>query len=136
LILVLPASSPSADWNTMVIFGPSLRIRATATHTPSAAARIGMSQTGESRVCFLGTALASGTEGIGGSRSGISNLFGACGIPDQPRIEGLDRKHCQHHHRREEKQPRPRSTDMSGLVPARTARFDARERPSEDARRQ
>jgi hypothetical protein len=25
---------------------------------------------------------------------------------------------------------------MSGLVPARTARFDAHERPSEDARRQ
>ena len=34
--------------------------------------------------------------------------FGACGIPDQPRIEGLDREHRQHHHRREEKQARPR----------------------------
>jgi hypothetical protein len=70
--LGLAGLQPFGDWNTIVIFGPSLRIRATATQTPSAAARTGMIQTRESRVCFLGTALESGTEGIGGSRSGMS----------------------------------------------------------------
>ena len=46
-----------------MIFGPSLRIRATATQTPSAAARAGMIQTRESRVCFVGTAFESGLKG-------------------------------------------------------------------------
>src|SRR5271156_1263027 len=98
---------------TMVILGPSLSTRVTATHAPTIAARIGMNQTSESRVRFLGTFLDSGTDERGGSRSGISNLFRTClyrtcGIPDEPRIERLDRQHRKHHHRREEDQAGPR----------------------------
>src|SRR5208337_701393 len=90
-ILVLLASSPSADWKTMVILGPSLMILATATQTPAAAATMGMTQTNESRVRFLGTTLDSGI-GVG-DLSGILNLilvfFGTGGIPDQPRVKGF-----------------------------------------------
>src|ERR1700683_2514510 len=99
---------------TMVIFGPSLITRVTATHAPTIAARIGMNQTSESRVRFLGTFLDSGTEErVGGSRSGISNLFRiclyrTCSVPDQPRIERLDRQHRKHHYRREKDQAWPR----------------------------
>src|SRR5580700_1850967 len=57
LILVLPASSPSAERNTIVILGPSLRNLVTATQTPTSAATIGITQTRESLVCPLGTAL-------------------------------------------------------------------------------
>ena len=32
----------------------------------------------------------------------------SCGVPDQPRVEGFDRKHRQHHHGCEEKQSRSR----------------------------
>ena len=107
-ILVLPASKPSADLKTIVILGPSLRTLVTAIQTPASAATIGMIQTSDSRVRLLGTAFESGTEGIGVPRSGMLNLFRDCGIPDQPRIEGLDREHRQHHHRREKEQARPR----------------------------
>src|ERR1022692_2750614 len=104
-ILVLPASSPSADWKTIVILGPWLMILVTATQVPATAATIGMIQTSESRVRFLGTTFASGTWGSGLSLSGMLNLLRTCGIPDQSRIKGLDREHRQHHHRGEEKKP-------------------------------
>ena len=57
-----------------MIFGPSLRIRVTATQTPTSAATIGMNQTSESRVFFLVTVLDSGTPGGGVFGSGMSNL--------------------------------------------------------------
>ncbi len=50
----LLASSPSADRKTIVILGPSLKTLVTATHAPTSAATIGMNQTRESRVRFLG----------------------------------------------------------------------------------
>src|ERR1700730_17006010 len=98
---------------TMVIVGPSLNTRVIATHAPTTAARIGMNQTSDSRVRFLGTFLDSGTDERGGSRSGISNLFRICllrtyRIPDQPRIERFDREHRKYDHRREEDQARSR----------------------------
>src|SRR6202041_342852 len=98
---------------TIVIVGPSLNTRVTATHAPTTAARIGMNQTSESRVRFLGTFLDSGTDDRGGSRSGICNLFRICllrtyRIPDQSRIERLDREHRKDHDRREEDQARSR----------------------------
>src|SRR5215510_1641704 len=88
----------------MVIFGPSARIRVTATQAPAIAATMGMIQTSESRVCFLPTALESGTFGGNPSPSAMANLSRACRIPDQTRVKGLDAKHRQHHHRREEEQ--------------------------------
>src|SRR5262245_8621900 len=107
-ILVLPASSPSADWKTSVIFGPSPRIRVTATQTPAPAATIGISHTGERRVRLRVMVLDSGAPGSGRSLSGMANLFGARRIPDQPGVEGLGSEHRQNHHRREEDEPRRR----------------------------
>src|SRR5579864_3465860 len=92
----------------MVISGPWPRYRVTATQAPTIAATIGMTQTSENLVRFFGTALDWGTGGSGGSRSGMTNLFSACGIPDQPRIEGLHREHGEHYYRREEDQAGPR----------------------------
>src|SRR5215469_13310241 len=94
---------------TIVIFGPSLIILVTATHTPTIAARIGMTQTSDSRVRLRGTFLDSTTEGRGGSRSGIANLFRirlvqTHRIPDQARVERLDPEHREHHHSGEEDQ--------------------------------
>src|SRR5271170_6447979 len=102
MILVLFASSPSADEKTMVISGPCSRIFVTAIHTPATAATMGMTQTSESRVRFLGTALASGTlENF--SVSGMLHLafdfLCRGGIPDQPRVERFDRQHGQDHDR-------------------------------------
>src|SRR5262249_43158798 len=88
----------------MVIFGPSARIRVTATHAPAIAATMGTIQTRESRVCFLPTALESGMFGGDPSPSAMANLSRACRIPDQTRVKGLDAEHRQHHHRREEEQ--------------------------------
>src|SRR5208337_710719 len=68
----------SADFITIVILGPSLSTRVTATHAPTTAATIGMNQTSESRVRFFGTLLDSGTDGRAGSRSGIAYLFRNC----------------------------------------------------------
>src|SRR5579871_2235273 len=101
-ILVLPASSPSADRKTIVIFGLSLLILATPTQTPTSPAAIGTSQTREGRVRFLGTALDTAT--CMSSWSGILAPCRAHGIPDQPRVEGLDGEHREHDDRGEEKQ--------------------------------
>ena len=73
----MPASSPSAEWMAIVIFGPSLRIRVTATHTPASAATMGTIQTRESRVRFLATVRDSATWGSGWSRSGMLYLSDA-----------------------------------------------------------
>src|SRR5262245_37405884 len=88
----------------MVILGPWPRILVTATQTPATAATIGTSHTSERRVRRLATARASGT----GGSSGISHLSRALRIPDEPRVEGLDREHGQHHDGREERQAGPR----------------------------
>src|ERR1017187_9567345 len=81
----------------------------TATQTPAIAATMGMIQTSASRVRFLATTRDSGTLGSDWSLSGILNLCLNCfrtgGIPDQPRVERLDRKHGQHHDRGKEKKP-------------------------------
>src|SRR5579864_9181468 len=92
----------------MVMFGPSLRILATATHTPTSAAMIGMVHTSESLVCFLGTALDSGMGPGGVCGSAMCNLAQIGGVPDQSRVERLDRQHRQYYNRREEKEARPR----------------------------
>src|SRR5579859_1172576 len=105
-ILVLPASSPSADPNTILIFGPSLSILEIATQAPTTAAIIGITQTTEIGVFFLATARDSGTGGIDVRSSAMSNLLGAGRVPDQPGVERFDRQHRQHHHRREKEQSR------------------------------
>src|SRR5262245_2846503 len=114
-ILGLPASSPSADWNTIVTFGPSPRIRVTATQAPAPAATIGISQTSERRVRLRLTALDSGARGSGRSLSGMADLPGARGIPDQSGIEGFDGQHRQHHDRREEEETWRRRHRHQGL---------------------
>ena len=74
----------------MLISGPSFMMRVTAIHTPVAAATMGMTQTREIRVRFLGTVLASVTL-VNFSLSDMLNLFWILrrvrGIPNQPRIE-------------------------------------------------
>src|SRR5262249_36739623 len=101
-ILVLPASSPSADLNVMVIFGPWLRIRVTATQTPATAAMIGTIQTTESRVRFLVTARDCGTCDV--SLSAMGTPFRTGAIPEEPRIERPDGQHCENHDGGEEEQ--------------------------------
>src|SRR6516225_2774058 len=73
-ILVLPASSPSADGKMMVISGPSRRIRVTATRTPSAAATIGIIHTSESLNRRGRTILDDSAEGSDERPSAIVNL--------------------------------------------------------------
>src|SRR5260370_14926568 len=94
---------------TVVILGLWLTPLVTATHAATMAATMGMSKSSESRVRLLGTLFDSVTEERGGSRSGICNLFRICrvriyGIPDESRIERLDREHREHHYRRKEDQ--------------------------------
>ena len=61
LIIVVPASMPSAARNTMVIVGPSLRARWTTIPTATSAARTGMIQTIDSRWRFGATTIARGS---------------------------------------------------------------------------
>src|ERR1700691_6334545 len=107
-MMVLPASRPSAESNTIVIFGPSLSTRVTATHAPTIAARIGITQTSEIGVRLLVTARAFGIGGIGGSFSGMLSHLRTARIPYQARIKRFDREHRKHHHRRKEEQARRR----------------------------
>src|ERR1700758_5621690 len=104
LMKVLPASMPSAAVNTMMIVGPSLRMRCTAIPIATIAARIGMIQMIEMRVRFGGTTVACGiSSGLEGSA--IQCLPFARRIPEQTRVEGLCREHGQHDHRHEEDDP-------------------------------
>src|SRR5215471_8688901 len=103
---VLPASSPSAVWKTIVIVGPSARIRVTATQAPTTAATIGTIHTSDRRVLRLPRCFDSGTGGSGASASGMSDLVGARRVPDQAWIEGLDGEHREDHDRGEEEQAR------------------------------
>src|SRR5262245_57652191 len=107
LTKVLFASTPSAALNTIVIVGPSLRIRWTARPIATTAASTGMIQTTEILARLRGTIVACGTSGGRGS-SGMGGL--PCGtrarIPDQSRIEALGRDHGQHDNAREEEHAR------------------------------
>src|SRR4029077_12835958 len=85
----------------MVIAGPSQRMRVTATQTPASAATMGTIHTSEIRVLLLLTARASGALGSIVS-SGMAYLRYGHRIPDQTRIERLDRQHREHDDRREE----------------------------------
>src|SRR5215475_1999214 len=100
LTAVLPASSPSALLNTMVMVGPSLRMRWIAIPSATTAARIGMSHTTEMRVRRCRVTVASGRGGSSTCLAMVSSLGPS--VPDQARIERLGRHHRQHHHRREE----------------------------------
>src|SRR5437867_4284768 len=103
---VLPASRPSAALKTMVMVGPSLRMRCTAMPMATTAARIGMIHTTEIRARLPGTTVACGTLGRSGPSAIVSSPF-AAGMPDQAGVEGRRRDHRQHAHRREEQHPRP-----------------------------
>src|SRR5690349_6570507 len=92
LTKVLPASTPSAALNIIVMVGPSLIIRWIAIPIATTAAKIGMTQTMEIRVCLLGCTVAWGKL----SRSMISAMLIApvyAGIQNQTRVEKLRRKH-------------------------------------------
>ena len=84
--------------------------------------RSGTIQTRESRVCFLGHGPRLGHE-AGRSDQAWRGLAPRDRIPDQPRIEGLDREHRQHHDRREEEQ--------AGRRPHRHERLQLHERRGE-----
>src|SRR5580700_619795 len=92
---------PCAVLNTIVIAGPSLRIRWIAIPMATSAARSGMIQTMENRMRFLGTTVACGSlsRSIG---SAMADGLGVSGVPDQARVEGLGGEHRQHNDRREE----------------------------------
>src|SRR6516162_51953 len=92
----------------MVISGPSLIIFVTATQPPTAASTFEITQTPESRVRLREKPLDCGTVGSVVRSSAILNSLFAGRVPNQTRIETLDRQHRQHHDHREEKQPRPR----------------------------
>src|SRR6266700_2602742 len=104
LTRVLPASRPSAALKTMVMVGPSLRMRWTAIPRATTAARIGMIQTTEIRM-LLRTTVACGRSGRSAC-SAIVSLRVVAGIPDEARVEGLGRDHRQHDHGREEQHAR------------------------------
>ncbi len=61
LTKVFPASMPSAFLKTMVMVGPSVKIRWTAIPMATIAATRGMIQTTEKLIFFLGTVVVSGT---------------------------------------------------------------------------
>src|SRR5882724_5040486 len=107
LTKVLPASTPGADLKTIVMVGPSLRIRWIAIPMATTAARIGIIQTMEIRWRLGGTTVACGRL----SRSVLSAMavrLARGRIPDQARVEGLRRDHREHDHRREKYHPRTR----------------------------
>src|SRR5262249_41591118 len=72
LMKVLPASTPSADLKIIVIVGPSLMMRCIAIPMATTAARMGMAQMIEIRLCLLGTTVACGRL----SRSVVSAMAG------------------------------------------------------------
>src|SRR5512139_1643752 len=100
LMNVLPASMPSAALKTIVIVGPSLRMRWTAIPTPTSAARTGMIHTIDRRLRLGATTVACGssTSSLGSAMRAPARLVG---VPDQPRIERVGRDHRQHDHRHE-----------------------------------
>ena len=101
LMVVLPASRPSAALKTMVMVGPSLRICWTAIPMATTAARIGMIQTMEIRARRGGTTVACGMP-CGSEESAMVSLPDVGGVPDEPGVESLGRDHRQHDDRREE----------------------------------
>src|SRR5262245_17524613 len=101
LMNVLPASMPSAALKTMMIVGPSLRMRWTAIPIATTAARIGMIQMTEMRVRFGGTTVACGRWSDSGESTIECPSF-SWRIPDETRVEALRREHGQHHDRHEE----------------------------------
>src|ERR1044071_6327180 len=106
LILVLPASRPSAVLKVMVMVGPCSSTAFTASQPPTSTATMGMSQMSCGVKRRLGTATASGRSWASGS-CGLSATRGLHGVPDQARIEALGREHGQDHHRPEGDGSRP-----------------------------
>src|SRR5882672_2795308 len=105
LIKVLPASTPWAALNTMVMVGPSLMIRWIAIPMATTAARMGTIQTTEIRWRLLGTTVACGML----SRSVLSAMAfwsARFRIPNQAWVEGFCSDHCEHDHRREKQHSR------------------------------
>src|SRR5262245_14492220 len=98
---VLPASMPSAERNTMVMLGPSLSSRCTATPIATNAARIGMIQTGEMREGLGATTLARGIS-RDPALSAMCHARPVMRIPQQARIERLRRQHRENDHGHEE----------------------------------
>src|SRR5215831_18292705 len=101
LILVLPASMPSADSKRMVMVGPRSSTVLKKMLPPISAARAGMIHTSCSvrglglRATARGTSPSSGT----GGRSFMAIVHR---IPDEARIEALGGEHGEDHHRAEE----------------------------------
>src|SRR5262249_47744033 len=98
LILVLPASRPSAVLKLMVMTGPRSRMARTASQPPTSTATMGTIQMSCGVKRRRGAATASGRSGNPGSGLSAMCLYR---IPDQARIEGLGGEHGQHDHRPE-----------------------------------
>ena len=100
LILVLPASRPSAVLNLMVTVGPRSMNAWTASQAPMRAATMGTIQTSCSEPRFFVFATASGRSrrsgmGVSSATAFLDRVLDR--VPDQPRIEGLCGKHGEHH---------------------------------------
>src|SRR5277367_5587371 len=96
LIKVLPASMPDAALKTMVIVGPSWRMRWIAMPMATTAASMGMIQIIEMRIRFARTTLASGRL-LRSLSLAMRGLGGIGTIPDQTRVERFGREHGEHH---------------------------------------
>src|SRR5262245_25523114 len=104
LMKVWLASTPSAALKTIVMVGPSLKMRWIAMPMATTAAKSGMIQMMEMRWRLLGTTVACGRV----SRlllSAMSVLLACPCIPDQTGIKRFSGNHRQHDHRREKQHP-------------------------------
>src|SRR5262245_32538736 len=112
LTSVFPASMPSATLKTIVMVGPSFRIRCTAIPTATSAARIGMTHTMDTRELFFETTVACASSSC--SPSGMTFLPGRGGIPDEAGVEGHCRQHGEDDHPGEEDHPGARHHGHQG----------------------
>src|SRR4029077_17433476 len=92
LILVLPASRPSAVLKVMVMVGPCSSTAFTASQPPTSTATMGMSQMSCGVKRRLGTATASGRSWASGS-CGLSATRCLHGVPNQARTEAPAPEH-------------------------------------------
>src|SRR5580704_5604413 len=114
LIKVLPASIPDAALKTMVMVGPSWRMRWIAMPIATTAARMGMSQIIEMRRRFSRTVLASGRL-LRSLSLAMRGLGGIGAIPDQTWVERFGREHGEDHDSCEEQHSGSRRYRHQGL---------------------
>src|SRR3982751_3003923 len=100
LILVLPASKPSAVLKLIVIVGPRSSTAFTPSQAPMIKATAGINQTSETVQPRFRATAASGISKISGS-TGVRSMVPPHGIPNESWVKRLRGKHRQHHDRAE-----------------------------------